>query len=252
MSVVADPKRDLLVLKPFTLEGRFQAFLLPVSRFPIPEQELFPIRRLLQQLTAALVKTWSLSLEVFIRFTQLHLEDGSARLSTYGREWIPSMGLGVWPDREPPTLWTVEELQNLMPDEKARPLMELFLRVTTSAESRNQARDVMLGLGCIMQVMNSGDTKKYLSTTGKLLLPPIKDRTYRGFPFYVPLLETKSIVGASADQLGSWFCGASAYIRESPEDGGILIAVAEPLGPILSSLGGSVGSGPQPEWRIPW
>lgn len=188
-------------------------------------------------------------IETFIRFAHLHLGDGPSRLSSHGREWMPMMGLGVWPDREPPTTWKLEELQDLAPGEKVPPLMDIVLRVTGSPEARSQARDVMLGLGTVIQLVSAIDTEGLLAATGKLLRPAIQDPSLTAFPFYMPLLEAKSVAEASASQLDAWSCGIDAYIRESPEDSGILI-LARSLQPTLVQIGCVHPPADADEWEI--
>jgi hypothetical protein len=245
-------ERGAIGLRTIPAPPPWEAFLLPVSGFPVPEQELSPVRGWLVKLTAALAKEWGLSVEVLIQLSQLHLGDGTVRLSDHGREWLPAVGLGVWPDREPPTLWTPEYFGSLGPGEMPRPAMYQVLRITTEPESRKNARNVMLGLGTILQILTPDDSETLLHKTRAVLHPPIKDPSYTCFAFYVPLFEAVSLRAATAEQLDKWFCGASVYIRESSEDTGILISSRQPLGPILQRLGGRPEPEPESGWRIPW
>ncbi len=52
-------------------------------------------------------------------------------------------------------------------------------------------------------------------------------------------------------ELKSWLCGASIYIRESPEDSGLLIISAESLEPILKALGAEAVNTEQTLWKVP-
>ena len=239
-------------LATLSLRAPWEGFLVRVSGFPLPEQEVEPLQRLLRSLTAEAASQWNLNVEVFIQLSQLHLGNGEKRLPVYGREWIPETGLGVWPDREPPTLWTMEEFESAKPGEPMRPLMYQVFRVTTSDQARAQARDVMLDVGCVLQIMTTDTTEGLLQKGRELLLSPIQELSFRSFPFYVPLLERKSLLSATPNQLESWFCGSSVYIRESFEDKGILIASREPLAPILKQIGGQLKEGSESEWRIPY
>jgi hypothetical protein len=198
---------------------------------------------------ALLVKRDGGILETFIQFTQLHLGDGAKRLSSRGREWLPRQGLGVWPDREPPHGWTIEELQDLLPNEKVRSLMDIVLRITSPGK-QHEARDVMLGLGTVLQFVVP-DKEAFLSTARNLLLPPITDPSYTVFPFYVPLLRGASITGARPDQLDTWMCGAHALLRESAEDQGILVLSTKSLDDILLQAGAIRTSSQGDEWSVP-
>jgi hypothetical protein len=175
---------------------------------------------------------------------------GSMRLSSHGREWLPRLGLGVWPDRQPPTIWTKEDFRNLAPGEKPRTLMDQVFRITKSHEARVDAADTMLGLGAIVQVFTRDSGEEYLKKARALLLPPIKDPSYTCFPFYIPLLELKSMTGAASEKVESWFCGASVYMRESVEDKGVLLASSQPFDAVLRSLGGQPEQGTEPAWKV--
>jgi hypothetical protein len=144
----------------------------------------------------------------------------------------------VWPDREPPTVWTKEDFENLDFGEQPRTLMYQVLRVTTGVEAREDARNTMLGIGAVTQLMTTGGTEALLKAGIETLLPPIQDPAFTAFPYYMPLLEAKSLEGAKTAQLDKWLCGAAVYLRESVEDQAILIASREPLAGLLESLGG--------------
>jgi hypothetical protein len=248
MSSLPKNAHKVIRIQRLALAEPWQGALIALSDFPVPEEELAPVRDLLQRLVAALRGERS-SLETLLQFTSLHLGDGSQRVSSNGRTWMPAMGLGVWPDREPPTRWTMEELRDLIPGDEVRPLMNILLHLTGSQEAREQARDVMLGLGTMIQFVVPPEVKDLLAYGQALLKPAIKDPSFTAFSFYMPLLEAKSVVQATAAQLDAWSCGASAYIRESQEDKGILI-VSRKLHQALHSLGAVESRSEKQEWEI--
>jgi hypothetical protein len=57
----------------------------------------------------------------------------------------------------------------------------------------------------------------------ELHLPPIIEEALRAHPFYMPLLEAKSLRNVTADFLDSWMGSARVYLRESVEDHGELL-----------------------------
>jgi hypothetical protein len=243
-------EREYIPLSRLSLKGRWSGYLFPISAFPAPEAELDPARKFVGKVASLLAKNKADEVETFIQLTQLHLGDGAQRVSSRGREWMPVMGLGSWPDREPPHGWTNEELHSLVPGEKLRPMMDIVLHLTSAGKGDN-ARDTMLGLGTILQFFVSTGRDKFLNTARNLLLPPIKDPSYVSFPFYVPLLEGKSIANADDAQLESWLCGAHACIRESAEDKGILIFASEPLEELLRQAGAEKPASQNDPWRVP-
>jgi len=233
MNVITEKR---IVLRAVKAAAPWEAYLLPVSGFGIPEEELIPVKAFLQQLTATLLQDGSLSLEVFIQLMQLHWGGGPERLAAHGREWLPMLGLGVWPDREPPRFWTMEDFKNVTPGEKPRTLMDQIFRISTTIEARLDACSVLLGLGTIVQMMTVDSSDVFLERARSVLLSPITDPSYTCFPFYLPLLEAKSIASHSAEEIETWLCGASVYVRESKQDNGILIVSRDPLRGILNEL----------------
>jgi len=236
-------------LKGLVAQPPWEAYWLPLSGFPVPEHEVAPLREFLRALTGSLMKAQGLSLEVLIQFNQVYLGDGPSRFSDHAREWMPQQGLGIWPDRDPPTLWSLQDFERLAPGEKLRNFMYQLFRVSGPQAVKENARDVMLGLGTIVEILAPGSTDALLEQSRQLFLPPIKERAFRSFPFYLPLVERKSLEGAKPGQLDEWFCGATVYIRESSEDTAVLIACRTPLAPVLENLGARLES--EWEWRIP-
>ncbi len=230
------------------LKDPWSGFLLHLSGFPTAEAELIPAREFVRNVAALLVKREGGFVETFVQFTQLHLGDGAKRLSSRGREWLPRMGLGVWPDRDPPHSWSIEELRDILPGEKVRPLMDIALRVTAPAK-QDEARDAMLGIGTVLQFIVP-DREGFIKAARDLLLPPITDPSYTSFAFYVPLLQGASIRNATAGQLESWMCGARAFLRESPEDEGILLVARGPMDDIVLQSG-AIRTSSQDEWSVP-
>lgn len=244
------PGRNLLTLEALQVPDPYQAYVAPISEFPLPESEAEPIRSFLQRFTDVSAKMWHLNTEVFIQLTQLHLGNGERRLPIYGREWLPETGLGIWPDREPPTLWTMAEFESAKPGERMRPLTHQVFRISASGEARHNARDVMLDLGSILQVMTADTPDVLLANAKQLLLPPIQELSFRSFPFYIPLLECRSLENVTSKELDEWLCGATIYVRESFQDRGILIVSARPLDPVLAELGGQFCEQPRPHWQL--
>jgi hypothetical protein len=232
-----------------SLGGRYRAAVIPLSTFPAPEGEVAPVCEFLRKVVRHLVEHHRGSLDTFLQLTQLHLGDGSQRVSAHGREWMPSMGLGVWPHRDPPHGWTKDELQSLVPGETLRPMMDIVLRVGAQNKG-DDARDVMLGLGTVLQFVIPSDSDQFLKAARALLWPPIKDPSYTAFPFYVPLFELGAVSGASESDLETWLCGARAVVRESPEDGGILIVSDESLDGALRQGGAAPLEETSDEWVV--
>ena len=253
-NVKADPaaKPAHLILRGLELPSPFEAFVLPATKFPVPEREYSAIRGFLNKFMAMLTARWKLSLEVFIQLEQFDDQAARDAFRPHAASWIPEVGLGVWPDRDPPAIWTQDEFMEATAEGKRpRPLMYQVFRITASKKARSHAHEVLLPFGSLVEFMTRKDFEALAAQAEEVLLPTIQDPSFTCFPFYVPLLEAKTLTSGSVRQLEAWFCGASVYIRESFEDNGILIAASEPLTPVLEELGGRFEGSPERVWRVP-
>jgi len=164
--------------------------------------------------------------EVFIQFAALATGDGSGRFMARAASWRPEMGLGVRPGEPPPHGYTREDFENLGPDEQPRRIDHQAFRIGGERGVREQAREAMLGLGAVLEIWAP---QGMLDRARRLFHPTIQDPTFASFPFFVPLLGAGSLRGAAADQVTEWLCGAALYVRESAEDGGIVVVSPGPL-----------------------
>lgn len=244
-------QRSIFLAHRITLPEPWDAVLLRVSGFPIPEDERAVVSSLIGRVATLLTNGRSLSAETFLQVEQLDDKNCRRVYAQSAPSWIPEVGLGVWPDRDPPSIWTRDEFMNAVPGEKLRPLMYQIVRITSSLQMKLQAFSAMLPYGPVLQILTADDPETFLEKATLLLLPAISDPSFTCYPFYVPLLDGKSLCSATYEQLHTWSCGASVYIRESFEDKGILIVSHEPLSPTFDQIGGRFEPEPKPLWRIP-
>lgn len=241
----------MITLSTIQVSAPFEGYLLPVSGFPMLQTEVLPLLDFLRDLGR--IANVGKSLEVFIQAAQLVPKEmggtSAAILSQHGRDWIPKLGLGIWPDRPAPSLWTPKDFEDLAPGEKPRRLMYQVLRITKSIEARENARDTLLGLGTVLQIICSAPDA-FLEKMRSTFLKSITEPSFSCFSFYVPLFEANTLSRASASDLESWMGGASVYVRESAEDKAILLLAAESLVPILRKLGAQFQAEPHPTWVI--
>lgn len=229
--------------------ARWSAYLIPVRGFPVdPADNGIP--HFVAALCETMVRRKPVTMEVFFQIAELHRGDASEKLGAKGREWIPMMGLGVWPDRERPRLWTMEDFKNMDPAVGPPKLMYQLFRVSTAQSQRGDAIRVMAGLGVLAVILAHPPEDHYLSVSSPSLSANIRERALLGLPFYAPLLEAKSLKDTAAEQLESWIGGASLYLRESPEDSGVLIVSREPLDSTFAELGARSSAGKPGRWEI--
>ncbi|HLH05058.1 MAG TPA: hypothetical protein VKX25_19980 [Bryobacteraceae bacterium] len=213
--------------------------LLPVSAFPVPTQELEILQHFVLGLYDYLRSHAALESAVFIQVEHLHRAGNAQRFSSNAAHWLPMLGLGVWPDREPPHSWTREELEELEEGQPPRTLMPQLFQITTNGNSHRHAIETMLGTGTLLCAFAQSPASRVTAAAGDLFLPQIRDPEFRVFRYYFPLINSATLAAAAlrADGARDWFCETNVYLRESPEDGGLLIASRESLTPAFEALG---------------
>ena len=208
-----------------------EAFLVTAAGSSGPERSA--LRTFIEVLTAMIVEKWQLTAEIFAQLSQF--EGGKEALRKYREQWIPQLGLGVWPDRPPPTLWTRADFVELAPNEKLRPLAYQLLRISEKGAVRIEARNLLLDLASLLQIFTS-DGDAFLRRSKAELLCKIDEPLFRNYPFYAPLLDSKSIESADEAVLEQRLCGAPVYIRSSREDNGVLLISRPGLSEIIDGL----------------
>jgi hypothetical protein len=158
--------------------------------------------------------------QVLLQFDRLRPGEDVALLRCNARLWLPDIGLGVWPHREPPRLWSPEEFIET-PMARLRPIMHRLLRMDPDPVATRSAWETMLGLGIIR--IASHDLDGFYQQAMDWCLARMEEPAFQAFPFYVPLLEARALTELSPADLLQWMGGADAYVRESSEDGGLLL-----------------------------
>lgn len=228
----------------------WQAWLAPVEGgFPASETRAAQMRTWVRRLADSLIQRQPLKLEVFLQTNELHMGDGATELSANGVPWIPTTGLGIWPDRDPPRAWTDDEFREVEVGGSIRPLMHQVLRLTGEPAERRRAREVMLGKGSYVEMLTDQDGDALLDRFRAAHGAKIVDPMFAGFPFLCPLLDSASVAAAKADELGQWIGGSSFYARDSVSDNGLLLIASEPLEELLEAFGAT--SGEQGTWLLP-
>lgn len=129
-----------------------------------------------------------------------------------------------------------------------RPMMNQLFLVTTGDEASLQAARESAGLGPVLMMRGPAPVKDVMQQGKVRFQPLIQDIALRNFAWYVPLLNLKSFGAANAAVFRPWTCGLTFYLRESPEDQGVLIACEEPLDGAFMAAGAKQ----EPQGRFSW
>jgi hypothetical protein len=249
----AEDIRIYLPVKELSLEGReggFESYLIPAPRGLRPDS-YDPARAFLQELVSYFTARLGCGHESFIQIGQVREHEATRLFADHARDWIPETGLGVWPHRPAPRMWKMEDMENIESPSGTGPMLHSVFRVTARANARLDAMTTMLGTGCGLQLVSHVESTLLLRDLKGFFLGFIQDRVFRIFPWYVPLIERAALAESMEPLTATVLRGISLYIRESPEDGGILIVSAQPLAEILVQLGCKELEGEmKPTWTL--
>ena len=218
-----------LLLRELRAPAGWTAALLEAP-LPMPEHEQAPyldaVASLLLQLPAFAEPHPE---ELFLLFEHCRPDVEIPILQANARFWLPQIGLGVWLERQAPTTWTAEEFLAAAPG-TLRPVIDRIVRLTRDPDIQRDAWDRLLGSGTLVRLSTSAPDR-FLAEATEFLQPRMIDRSLTSFPFYVPLLNAASLNTPSPAfraPLHDLLPQTEAYLRESVEDGGLLLAVRQP------------------------
>jgi hypothetical protein len=181
-------------------------------------------------------------------------EDNALFVKSAGR-WFPDAGLGVWPDRQAPRMLDQETLEDFDPDAPLQPLLNIVYRVSNGLTAQLDCLRTMAGTAAGIQVVAAGESRGLFRVWNELFLEFIHDRMYRSFPWYVPLLDARSLDPSADDLVSKVLRPLQLYIRESFEDNVTLIVSAQPLDETFEQLGcspsGRATAGDEFRWSLP-
>lgn len=237
-----DKFEDLRSYEPcVTLEERGsgalgECYLLP-ARLGLRPDSYDAMRCFLVDLIYYFVRDRGCAHESYVALNQTRTRETNELFQDHARNWLPETVLGVWTHLPPPRMTTAEDLMEMDPQSPEGMRIYSLFRVTTGADACLDAVTTMAGTGTGIQIVSLIEAEKLLRNWRDLFLGFIKERIFRIFPWYIPLLRMKSVEEPVADLTRQAFTNIMLYIRDSPEDGGLLILSREPLEEIFLRMG---------------
>lgn len=167
--------------------------------------------------------------EIMLQFDRCRPDVEIPLLRSNARIWQPEIGLGVWPDQDAPTTWNKEEFIAAAPGTLRPVLYRVFRVQTEDRAAQASAWKTLLGSGVLIRIATSKPSS-FLSAATEFLQPKITDVSLESFPFYVPLLTEAALAHPHptfAAEPDAWLPVTEGYIRESQEDGGLLVLLRQ-------------------------
>jgi hypothetical protein len=220
--------QDGLVLDNIQLpeDSEFEAAWLRLTSIPLEVNERSTLRAIVRRLEENVRRTSKLPLthEVYLQMTQIERPAGPLLLSKNGPRWLPSPGVGVWPDKEPPRSMTARDVEVLIPGQKMAEFSHQIFRLNTRDDRmRVEAIETLLGTGPVLLMLVPEEWTAARRRISEGLEKGITEESFRGHPFYVPLLDGNSLKTLSPSQLSGCLDGVMLYLREDVVEQAVLV-----------------------------
>lgn len=211
------------------------------------------VRSFLDNLVSYFIAHRDCTHESYVALHQVRERGVIELFADHASAWLPEAILGVWTHLPAPQMMTAETLMEADPQSRTGSRIHSLFRVTTGAKACLEAMTTMAGTGTSIQIVSQMDSDKLLRNLKDLFLGFIKERIFRIFPWYIPLLSARSLEEPIADLTVQALSDITLYIRESPEDGGILLLAREPLEDVFLQAGCQPIDEMQEikQWRLP-
>lgn len=169
--------------------------------------------------------------EIYLQMTELERPSGSLLISRNGSRWKPAVGLGVWPDREPPQPLNEDDYKRLSPGQTLRETTFQIMRICAREEDvRAEVIDRMAGTGALLTIMTGEDWgQAQQDDISKRLEASITADIFIGYPFYFPLLDATSLSSLHKEELEGLLSDIVFYCREDRNENAVLIVSRIPL-----------------------
>lgn len=252
MSTNEKPRYVTLELRSVEAPAEWESWVAGISEQPVRDSSSKALRAWFCRLVEDSLKTSGLSAEIALQINELHLNEGAEILEENCVKWLPQMGLGIFPDQDPPRPWTPEDFEavEMDPAAKVRTLMHQVMRLAGAPEDRLSAREEMPGRGAYVEMHARRSDDDLLEALTAASQDKIADRMFSGFPFLFPLLNSRSLATLTGDDLERRLAGAEFYARDSASDGGLFLARKGGMTDLFETLGGERQE--NGTWKFEW
>lgn len=227
-------------LQPLEQQHGFFCYLLKVATYPLPATDRELYLGILARLEQELAGIHGGSHEILLQVWKLHHDHASKQVSKNGRAWAPVIGMGIWPHQPPPALWTQEEFDNLVPGEVPRPPILMVIRLKGKREDCNNVLPLTAGRGALIEFGTQGQAEKFYEGCEEYFRDFITEPLHAAYPFFFPLIDARTLSSFAPELVDRLLGPMTFYLRESPEDGGLLVLSKRSLNGFFEELG----------WRI--
>ena len=197
------------------------------------------LRNTWSALVQELIKTYpaagSTEWEVFLQINGMHLDNTKDVLPERGKDWMPEVAMGLFPDGPPPALYTEDDILSLSPGELPRPMSHQLLRISKEGPPRAEAAGLFAGSGALALCLPR--YKGAVEALSEPLRKTITDLTFRSFPKNLPLLTFSTADNAGkVPMLDQVLESVSVSLWEDYGNGAACLVADQPLDQWLATL----------------
>jgi hypothetical protein len=213
----------------------WQAAVLPVAAWAEESGQVPPRSARLDALLAA-QEQQGLRRQLYLQVWKMGRGPVTPLFSDHAAAWSASMGLGIWPNGEPPKNWDDTAAFDAMAatlEGREVPLPSHRLFSLSPKGNAASVATTLTGYGALLQTFSTLPAEESQKLAWKLYGARLTGK-FRYSRFLAPLLDAAAVGSArDAHELETWLCGAHTYVRESGEDAGILILSRHDLSTLL-------------------
>jgi hypothetical protein len=240
-----------IAIETYQKPAAWHTYRIPIGEaFPVTAEFRKALLPLVLDLLAAVRAQRPAQLIGILQYNQLNIGGAGMIASKMGKQWGLDWGLGYMPEQPPPTLWTVDDFNNLDVGEMPRAMMNQIFGISAGDDQVMSAVDVLFGTGSLLLALTEEPAAVVKARATGQFRPLIDEESLKNFAYYFPMLSAASFSGTSAKQIADWTCGLKFCIRESPEDHGVFLASSEPLEGLFKKLKGREFKAGVFEWLI--
>jgi hypothetical protein len=116
----------------------------------------------------------------------------------------------------------------------------MVFRLKGKSKDLSNVLPLMAGRGAVITAGIQGDPEEFYKRCEVYFRGFITEPLHLAFPFYFPLFDGSTIPALSADLTNQLLGSVQYYLRESMEDGGLLLLTKSAIDPLFKELNWTV------------
>ena len=228
------------VLEPIRCAEGFTAWRMQTGKLPLEAGARPALARVVAELMRGAEAALGCSARLWLDTRKLHEDGGSKIFGKNARAWQPEMGFCFDPSEPPPRKLTIDDLLTMDWGTEVKIHDRTAIYIAAGDQTKS-AYETMAGRGLAVLVLFANDAgeaaDRYNRHTKKELQKAMAPGQFQGFAFYLPLLTSAGVAGATREQLQLWLDDAMLYLREDEENGELVVVARASVHAAFASAG---------------